>query len=109
MKCATQKPGCCGSSELAIVASAASWREIFWEKPGMGTKTKNSLNSASTCLTVVDTRRFCAQVAPKLLFKPYGAKPTIGGETMPYKDPDRLKLFAWRFIVPNIARVVAIN
>jgi len=40
MKCSPQKPGCCGSSELVIVAPAASWREIFWEKPGMGTKNK---------------------------------------------------------------------
>jgi len=31
MKYSSQKPGCCGSSELAIVAPAASWREIFWE------------------------------------------------------------------------------
>jgi hypothetical protein len=35
-----KKPGCCGSSELAIVAPAASWREIFWEKPAMGVKNK---------------------------------------------------------------------
>jgi hypothetical protein len=28
------------SSELPIVAPAASWREIFWKKPGMGTKNK---------------------------------------------------------------------
>jgi hypothetical protein len=40
MKCFSQKPGCCESSELAIVAPAASWRENFWEKPGMGTKNK---------------------------------------------------------------------
>jgi len=40
MKCSSQKPECWGSSELAIVAPAASWREIFWEKPGMGTTNK---------------------------------------------------------------------
>jgi hypothetical protein len=36
MKRRWQKPGCCGSSELAIVVPAASWREIFWEKPWNG-------------------------------------------------------------------------
>jgi hypothetical protein len=40
MKCRWQKPGCCGSSEPAIVAPAASWREIFWGQPEMGTKNK---------------------------------------------------------------------
>jgi hypothetical protein len=40
MKCSSQKPGCCGPSESAIVDPAASWHEIFWEKPGMGIKNK---------------------------------------------------------------------
>jgi hypothetical protein len=40
MKYSSQKPGCCGSSELVIVAPAASWREICREKSGMGTENK---------------------------------------------------------------------
>jgi hypothetical protein len=39
---------------LAIVVPTRSWREISWWKTQ---QTKNSLNFASTCLKVVDTRR----------------------------------------------------
>jgi hypothetical protein len=49
-----QKRGCCGSTERACVVPRASWREIsLWKTQQM----KNSLNFASTCLKVVDTRR----------------------------------------------------
>lgn len=49
------KRGCCGSPQLAIVVPTRSWREISWWKTQ---QTKNSLNFASTCLKVIDTRRF---------------------------------------------------
>jgi hypothetical protein len=49
-----QKRGCCGSTMLAIVVARRSWREIsLWKTQ----HSKNSLNSVSTCLRVVDTRR----------------------------------------------------
>ena len=53
-----QKRGCCGSPQWAIVVPTRSWREISWWKTQ---QTKNSLNFASTCLKVVDTRRFVAE------------------------------------------------
>jgi hypothetical protein len=49
-----QKRECCGSPQLAIIVSTRSWRGISWWKTQ---QTKNSLNFASTCLKVVDTRR----------------------------------------------------
>ena len=57
MKCCSKfgpvlkKGECYGSSELASVVPRASWREIF------PSQTENSVNSVSTCLKVVDTRR----------------------------------------------------
>ena len=49
-----QKRGYCGSTKLAIVVPTRSWREIsLWKTQ----QTQNSLNFASTCLKVVDTRR----------------------------------------------------
>ena len=54
-----QKRGCCGSTELPIVVATRSWREISCGKLGtLIQQTKNSLNFVSTCLKVVDTRRF---------------------------------------------------
>ena len=56
-----QKRGCCGSTELPIVVARRSWREISCGKLGtLIQQTKNSLNFVSTCLKVVDTRRFTA-------------------------------------------------
>ena len=49
-----KKRGCCGSTALAIVVARQSWREISLRKTQ---QMKNSLNFASTCLKVVDTRR----------------------------------------------------
>jgi len=49
-----KKWGCCGSTALAIVVARRSWREISF---GKTQHLKNSLNSVSTCLRVVDTRR----------------------------------------------------
>jgi hypothetical protein len=49
-----QKAGMLWSPQLAIVVPTRSWREISWWKTQ---QTKNSLNFASTCLKVVDTRR----------------------------------------------------
>jgi hypothetical protein len=56
-----QKRGYCGSTKSAIVVPTRSWREISWWKTQ---QTQNSLNFASTCLKVVDTRRVA--VARKL-------------------------------------------
>src|SRR5512140_27281 len=54
-----QKRGCCGSTELPIVVARRSWREISCGKLGtLIQQTKNSLNFVSTCLKVVDTRRY---------------------------------------------------
>jgi hypothetical protein len=53
-----QNRGCCGSTELPIVVSRRSWSDISGGKLGtLIQQTKNSLNFASTCLKVVDTRR----------------------------------------------------
>ena len=71
-----QKRGCCGSTELPIVVARRSWREISCGKLGtLIQQTKNSLNFVSTCLKVVDTRRYCkvvriAAVALKLCHNP---------------------------------------
>jgi hypothetical protein len=49
-----QKRGCCRSTAFAIVVARRSWREIsLWKTQ----HSKNSLNSVSSCLRVVDTRR----------------------------------------------------
>jgi hypothetical protein len=50
-----KKQGCCGSTTLAIVVARPSWRDISLRKTH---HFKNSLNSVSTCLRVVDTRRY---------------------------------------------------
>ena len=51
-----QKRGCCGSTELAIVVARRSWPEISCGKLGILIQhMKNSPNSVSTCLRVVDT------------------------------------------------------
>jgi hypothetical protein len=55
-----QKRGCRRSTAFAIVVARRSWREIsLWKTQ----HSKNSLNSVSSCLRVVDTRRL--QVAPQ--------------------------------------------
>jgi HEAT repeat protein len=53
-----QKRECCGSTELPTIVARRSWSEISGGKLGtLIQQTKNSLNFASTCLKVVDTRR----------------------------------------------------
>ena len=58
-----KKRGCCGSPQLEIVVPTRSWREISLRKTQ---QTQNSLNFASTCLKVVDTRRVVLQESLKV-------------------------------------------
>ena len=46
-----------GRSGRELSLSGVPGAKFFCEKPGIGTKMKNSLNFVSTCLKVVDTRR----------------------------------------------------
>ena len=46
-----------GRSGRESSLSGVPGAKFFCEKPGIGTKMKNSLNFVSTCLKVVDTRR----------------------------------------------------
>src|SRR5260370_1565857 len=83
-----QKRECRGSTELPIVVARRSWRQISCGILGtLIQQTKNSLNFVSTCLKVVDTRRWRAPSRRDLLsavrclsgFAPGSAPRAIGG------------------------------